>query len=283
VTEQARPLEISRDGLTLAGEREGEGATVILVHGLTATRRQVVHGSRALPRAGYRTVSYDARGHGASDPAPPDRGYAYGELAADLGAVVEQVSPAGRCLLAGHSMGAHTIAAYALAQPDRVAALALIGPAYAGVPASEEELAYWDRLADGLRDGGVEGFLRAYESDLAPRWRETVLRFTRARLELHEHPEAVARALREVPRSEPFGDLAELEFLSVPALLVASNDEADPSHPYAVAEAWAARIPESRLVSEGDGESPLAWQGGKLSRELASFFGQPVVLERLDG
>ena len=278
----ARPLEVTRDGLTLSGEAEGEGGTVVLVHGLTATRRQVVHGSRALPRAGHLTISYDARGHGASDPAPPEGGYSYGELAADLGALIEQVSPDRRCLLAGHSMGAHTTAAYALANPDRVAALALISPAYAGVPASEEDLADWDRLADGLRDGGVEGFLRAYDRGLDPRWRETVLRFTRARLELHEHLDAVAHSLREVPRSEPFGDLAELEFLEPPALLVASNDDADPTHPFAVARAWAERISGARLISEAPGESPLAWQGGRLSRELASFFAQPAVAQRLE-
>lgn len=277
----ARPLAIPREGLTLVGEEGGEGPALILVHGLTATRRHVVHGSRALPRAGYRTVAYDARGHGASDPSPSGGGYSYAELVDDLGALVEHVSPEHRCLLAGHSMGTHTIAAYALAHADRVAGLALIGPVYAGVPASAEDLAAWDRLADGLEHGGVEGFLRAYDHGLDPAWRETVLRFTRARLELHAHPDAVAQAIREVSRSEPLEGLAELEFLELPTLIVASQDEADPSHPYAVAEAWAARIPNARMISEEETESPLAWQGGRLSRELASFFAEGAVVERL--
>ncbi|HWC08765.1 MAG TPA: hypothetical protein VG458_06910, partial [Solirubrobacterales bacterium] len=54
-------------------------------------------------------------------------------------------------------------------------------------------------------------------------------------------------------------------------------DEADPGHPYAVAEAYADALPRARLVSEGRGESPLAWQGGKLSRELAAFCAEPAV------
>jgi pimeloyl-ACP methyl ester carboxylesterase len=267
--------------VTLAAEQDGEGAALILVHGLTATRRQVVHGSRVLPRAGYSMSSYDARGHGSSEPAPEEGGYSYAELVEDLGAVVEAISPGRRCLLAGHSMGAHTIGAYALEHPERIAALALIGPAYAGLPTSEDDLAGWDRLATGLEEGGVEGFLSAYDRDLDPRWRESILRFTRARLERHEHPLAVARAIREVPRSQPFGGLAELEFLEPPALLVASHDEADPAHPYAVADAWAARIPGARLLSEPAGESPLAWQGGRLSRALASFFAERPVADRL--
>jgi 3-oxoadipate enol-lactonase len=59
--------------------------------------------------------------------------------------------------------------------------------------------------------------------------------------------------------------------LEVPALVVASHDEADPGHPRAVAEAYAERLPRARLIGEEEGESPLAWQGGKLSREIADF------------
>jgi hypothetical protein len=48
-----------------------------------------------------------------------------------------------------------------------------------------------------------------------------------------------------------------------------------------VAEAYAARLPQVRLVGEDEGESPLAWQGGKLSREIAAFCKQPEVADRL--
>jgi pimeloyl-ACP methyl ester carboxylesterase len=278
-----RPLEIESARLTLRGEELGEGAPVALLHGLTATRRYVVHGSKALPRAGYRTLSYDARGHGESDPAPPGAGYSYPELAQDAGVVLDAAAGEGRVVLAGHSMGAHTAAAYALQNPDRVAGLVAVGPAARGVPTTEDALAYWDSLADGLERGGVEGFIAAYDRDLNPEWRDTLLRITRQRLELHRHPDAVARALREVPRSVPFDGLEELEFLDVPALVVASHDEADSAHPYAIAQEWAERLPQGRLISEAPGESPLAWQGGKLSREIASFCEQPAVAERLRG
>ena len=48
----------------------GEGTPVVLLHGLTATNRYVVMGSKALERSGHRVIAYDARGHGRSDPAP---------------------------------------------------------------------------------------------------------------------------------------------------------------------------------------------------------------------
>ena len=59
--------ELKIDGL--AGEEAGEGVPVVLLHGLTATRRYVVMGSRNLERGGHRVVMYDARGHGRSAPA----------------------------------------------------------------------------------------------------------------------------------------------------------------------------------------------------------------------
>jgi pimeloyl-ACP methyl ester carboxylesterase len=87
----------------------------------------------------------------------------------------------------------------------------------------------------------------------------------------HRHLAAVVEALREVPGSRPFGSMGELEALRVPTLVVASGDDADPGHPRAVAEAYASRIPGARLVAEQEGQSPLAWQGGRLSREIAAF------------
>lgn len=276
------PFELDSSGTTLSGEEVGEGDSVVLLHGITATRRYVLHGSLALARRGYRQISYDARGHGESAPAGDGR-YGYGELTSDLRAVVAERVAEGRPALVGHSMGCHTAVSHALDHPGDVAALVLEGPVTLGLPATEETLSYWDGLADGLEGGGLEGFMQAYEASLEadPGWTETVLRITRERMQLHRHPEALARALREVPRSLPFEGIAELETLDVPALVVASYDEADPGHPYSIAEEWAERLPRARLVSEEKGKSPLAWQGGRLSRVIADFLDEPEVRERL--
>jgi pimeloyl-ACP methyl ester carboxylesterase len=280
---EPQPFEVEADGVRLSGEEVGEGPPIVLLHGLTATRRYVLHGSLTLARRGYRLVSYDARGHGESSPAPEGGGYGYEELTSDLAAVLVDRCPGERPVLCGHSMGCHTAVAYALDHADEVAALVPEGPVTLGIRATDEVLGSWDRLADGLERDGVDGFMEAYEADLsaAPSWRETALRITRDRMQLHRHPEAVARALREVPRSLPFDGLAELETLDLPALVVASYDEADPGHPYAIAEAWAERLPAARLVSEEPGKSPLAWQGGRLSRAIADFLEEPQVSDRL--
>jgi pimeloyl-ACP methyl ester carboxylesterase len=277
------PFQVSASEVDLWGEEVGEGQAVVLLHGLTATRRYVLHGSLALARRGYRQISYDARGHGESAPAPEGSGYGYEALTADLRAVARVRAPDARPALVGHSMGCHTAVSHALEHAGEVAALVLAGPVTLGLPASEETLAYWDGLADGLEQGGLDGFMEAYEASLEadPAWTETALRITSERMRLHRHPDAVVRALRGVPRSLAFDGLEELETLDVPTLVVASYDEADPGHPYAIAEAWAERLPRARLVSEEPGKSPLAWQGGRLSRVIADFLEEPQVRERL--
>jgi pimeloyl-ACP methyl ester carboxylesterase len=173
-------------------------------------------------------------------------------------------------------MGAHTAVRFALDRPERVAALGLITPAFdASQAVGPGAFAGWDALARGLREGGVEGFIRAYDLASVPAtWRGTLERVLRQRLAAHDHPEAVADALEAVPRSRPFGEMGELAGIEVPVVLVASRDEADPGHPLAVGEAYARTIPDARLIVEDAGpppRSPLAWQGGQLSRVLAEL------------
>jgi pimeloyl-ACP methyl ester carboxylesterase len=265
----AADFEVDSGGIVLRGSREGSGPPLVLAHGLTAHRDLVVHGSRALVRAGHELVRYDARGHGESDPGTPGS-YVYEQLADDLDAIVAATGVE-RPVLAGHSMGAHTIATLALRDPARWAGVVLISPASVGVPLEARSLAGWDRLAAGLEEDGIDGFIAAYEVGMNPEWHDTLVRIARERLGRHRDLDAVATALREVPRSQPFDGLAELEALDLPAFVVASHDEADPGHPHSIASAWAEALPRARSISEEPGESPLAWQGGRLSREIAAF------------
>lgn len=303
----AQPLSFAGAGGTrLEGEQSGEGRPVVLLHGLTATRRYVVMGSRLLERSGHRVIAYDARGHGRSAPAPERDAYTYAHLADDLLGVLDELG-LGRAVLAGASMGAHTALRLALEHPERVAGLVLVTPAFdpdeapgariPGAPVSGEEtasglrahgdsdspgagapderFAAWDALARGLREGGVDGFMAAYDFTAVPdAWLQTVRTVVRQRLSGHEHPEAVADALEAVPRSRPFERWAQLAEIGCPTLVVASRDEADPGHPLAVAERYATAIPDTRLLVEEAGpppRSPIAWQGGQLSKAIAGL------------
>ena len=95
---------------------------------------------------------------------------------------------------------------------------------------------------------------------------------TRQRMERHEHLDAVAQALREIPGSVAWKGLEPLASLEVPVLIVGSQDDADCLHPLGVAEEYDRKLPNAELVVEDKGESPLAWQGARLSNVIADFF-----------
>jgi pimeloyl-ACP methyl ester carboxylesterase len=255
--------------VVLDGEIAGEGPPIVLLHGLSATRRNVVQGSRQLVKRGYRLIAYDARGHGASSAAPS---YTYRHLIDDLEAVLDQLG-LDRAPLVGSSMGAATAMAFALEHPERVPALVQITPAYMGnARTTELDGDVWERMAAGLEQGGVEAFVDvAQPVGFDENWREVAREAIRQRIERHEQPAEVAQALREIPRSAPWDGLDALEQLDVPVLIVASRDEMDELHPLAVAEEYHRRLPRSELVVEDEGKSPLAWQGARLSHAIGDF------------
>jgi DNA-binding transcriptional LysR family regulator len=79
-----------------------------------------------------------------------------------------------------------------------------------------------------------------------------------------DHPVLVANGHR----------LREQHLTTTRQVVVASRDEADPGHPLAIGEAYAAAIPGAELRTELPGRSPLAWQGGQLSRVIAELAGR---------
>jgi pimeloyl-ACP methyl ester carboxylesterase len=255
--------------ITLMGEILGEGPPVVLLHGLSATRRNVVQGSRALVKRGYRLISYDARGHGESQPGPT---YEYSDLVGDLEAVLDELDLE-RPALVGSSMGAATAMAFTLEHPDRVPALVQITPAYTGYARTGDvDGESWEKLATAL-DDGIDRFLEvAQPGDLPERWREVAREATRQRMERHADLASVAQALREVPSSVAWKGLDALSALDVPVLVVGSQDDSDRLHPLGVAEEYCRKLPDCELIVEDRGDSPLAWQGARLSHAIADFF-----------
>ena len=255
--------------ITLCGEELGEGPPVVLLHGLSATRRNVVQGSRALVKRGYRLISYDARGHGRSSPAPS---YEYADLVEDLAAVLDHLELE-RTALVGSSMGAATAMAFTLEHPERVPALVQITPAYTGYARTgNADGEAWEKLAGAL-DEGIDRFVEVAQAPagLPERWRDVAREASRQRMERHEDLTAVAQALREVPSSIAWKGLDPLSELDIPVLVVGSQDDSDWLHPLGVAEEYCRKLPRGELVVEDRGQSPLAWQGARLSNVIADF------------
>jgi pimeloyl-ACP methyl ester carboxylesterase len=106
---------VSADGTALHVEVFGpdDGETVVLAHGWTEAIQYWIYVIRGLADRGLRVVAYDLRGHG--DSAPAKRGdYAIPRFGEDLEAVLAGCVPEGRrAVVAGHSLGAMSIASWA--------------------------------------------------------------------------------------------------------------------------------------------------------------------------
>ncbi|MGB9182865.1 MAG: alpha/beta hydrolase [Solirubrobacteraceae bacterium] len=113
---KGRPLVVtSADGTRLHAEIFGpeDGATIVLAHGWTEELAFWGPVIRRLRDAGLRTVAYDLRGHGASQPAT-GHDYSLERFGEDLEAVLVAVASEQQLpTVAGHSLGAMSIAAWA--------------------------------------------------------------------------------------------------------------------------------------------------------------------------
>ncbi len=113
----------TRDGTELHAEIFGpeDAPTIVLVHGWTCALRFWTYQIRDLARD-HRVVAYDLRGHGESR-AGDDEDYSIETFGDDLGCVLRACVPAGeRAVVAGHSLGAMTLAGCAGRQPHEVRA-----------------------------------------------------------------------------------------------------------------------------------------------------------------
>lgn len=101
-TENSQPIELHY-------EDQGSGQAVVLIHGYPLDGASWEKQTAALLDAGYRVITYDRRGFGASS--KPSTGYDYDTFAADLDALLTTLD-LNDVVLAGFSMGTGEIARY---------------------------------------------------------------------------------------------------------------------------------------------------------------------------
>jgi non-heme chloroperoxidase len=90
-------------------EDHGAGQPVVLIHGYPLSGRAWDKQVPALLAAGYRVITYDRRGFGASS--QPAAGYDYDTFTADLAALLDHLDLRD-AVLAGHSMGTGEVTRY---------------------------------------------------------------------------------------------------------------------------------------------------------------------------
>jgi non-heme chloroperoxidase len=133
---------------------------LLLLHGLSDSWYSY---SRVLSdlAARYHVFALDQRGHGDTD--KPATGYAAAELAADALAFLDAMELP-RAAVVGHSMGSEVAIELALAAPERLSALVLVG---ANTSWNAPELREFQQLVNGLADPVSAAFVREFQAGTA--------------------------------------------------------------------------------------------------------------------
>lgn len=228
--------------------------TTVVLHGFTGSASAMAPLTSRLPEP---VLGLDLPGHGSGPVSDDPADYT---MAAAVSGVVSATAHLDRFALVGYSMGGRVALHVALAHPDRIAALVLIG-ARAGIddPAERaERVAADEALADRIESEGIEWF--------ADYWADRPL-FATQRVRLSAAQQAELRAQRRScdPRGlahslrgmgagavEPIG--CRLSELSMPCALIAGSDDAKFA---AIAHQMAAVMPRATVCSIPDaGHAP---------------------------
>ncbi len=117
-------------------DQESPLPVVVLAHGFSGSKGMMSSLARRLARGGYAVVTFDFRGHGGNRQAfERALGGASDGLATDLDAAVlfartESRFDGKRVAIAGHSMGAGAVLAYATREPNVAAVIAISGAGF---------------------------------------------------------------------------------------------------------------------------------------------------------
>lgn len=153
-----REIRVST-GVRLHYAQQGDpaGRPVILLHGWSDSWHSF---SLVLPRLSERHHVYalDLRGHGGSD--RPASGYAMADMAADVLAFLD-AKGIGAAVVVGHSMGSLVAQQVALAAPDRVTGLVLVG---SGPTGRNEVIPGLEPDVSALADPVDEAFVREFQA-----------------------------------------------------------------------------------------------------------------------
>jgi pimeloyl-ACP methyl ester carboxylesterase len=136
---------VDRGGATIHYDVRGDGPVVLLTHGFSSSGDAFAGNAPAVVDAGFRLVTWDLRGHGATEAGTDPRAYTVPLALGDMAALLDAVG-ADDAVVGGHSLGGYLSLAFRIAHAERVGALVLIdtGPGYR----DDEARAGWNRFVD---------------------------------------------------------------------------------------------------------------------------------------
>lgn len=245
---------LSRPHAEIAYDSAGDGPLVVQLHGLSSSREgdaALGVGFGLLAERGRRLVRYDARGHGRSTGRPEPDDYRWTELADDLLALIDHLSPDAPVDAIGESMGTATVLWAAVRRPERFRRLVLRIPPTAWETRAAQGGMY-RQMADFIEANGIEAVAAAVAGApvppvIAERGVTMMPRFV---------PELAPSVLRGAAVSD-LPDRDAIATLRLPVLLLPWAG--DPTHPVSTSEQLQELIPGSELVLAEHGVDVDAW------------------------
>ncbi len=258
----------------------GTGRPIVLIHGYPLNGNSWERQERALLAAGFRCISYDRRGYGASS--QPTTGYDYDTFAADLKALLDHLALDQQVVLAGFSMGTGEVTRYlgryGSAGVSKAAMLGVIPPF----------LLRTDDNPQGVPAGVFEGIKQAIVADRYAYFDQFFANFYNTDVLAPERigDAAVRASFQVAAASSPYATYAcvdtwltdfraDLPKIDVPTLVV--HGTADRILPFA---ATAARLRDEKLISNltvvevPDGPHNIGWTHyEEVNAALLNFLG----------
>lgn len=145
-------IDVPNGKATLAVWHEGKGLPLLFLHPGVADSR-VWEAQLAHFGGQYRVIAFDGRGFGETTSTPEP----FSQVD-DVLAVMDALQVA-QAVLMGNSLGGRTALDFALAHPERVRALGLIGPAVSGSPRVEQWPEDVQRISDLMDSAEEQGDL----------------------------------------------------------------------------------------------------------------------------
>jgi pimeloyl-ACP methyl ester carboxylesterase len=258
---------LERDGGRIAFDDSGSGLLIVCVPGMGEMRDEYRLLRPPLLEAGYRVVTMDVRGQGASSIGWAD--YSVGPIGGDILALIRHLH-AGPASLVGNSMGCAAAVCAAADAPDLVAGLVLTGPVVRdgeGMPPWAARLLYNVLFA---RPWGVAAWGRYYAT-LYKTVRPADFSAYQARLLTNLREPGRLAALRQMMLAPKTASAARLSRVSAPTFVIMGT--ADPDFKDATAEARfvAGQTRGRLLLVPGAGHYPHVEVADEVNPAIVAF------------
>jgi len=247
---------LDRDGFDIHVESTGPTTepALLFTHGFSATH-QIWSTTTAALAGLHRCVSWDLRGHGASDTLDDADRYTSDLALDDIEAILD-AGAIDRAVLVGHSLGGYLSLRFQRRSPERVAALVLVGtgPGFR----NDEARSGWNDMCEAYAVG-----LESDNLDAFPTGSPEI------DVESHRSPIGLVHVARRMLTQHDPAVLDHLPSIDVPVLvIVGARDRAFLSG----SEYMARKIPDARhVVIDGAGHAPMLTDPDAFQREVRAF------------